>query len=141
MATDTKTGEATGFDLTGTAKAWKEAYLGGLEAGLRWQGENEHAAKTVVKQGLLRSQQWLAFSKDYLDKSLEQVQGHQNENPFIALSRQLIQASYAVAEPAVNTGADACETAFNYYETAVAGPVRKYAVEINKKVMDTVIPN
>jgi hypothetical protein len=34
----------------------------------------------------------------------------------------------------------ACENSFEYYETAVAGPARKYTVEINKKVMDTLIP-
>lgn len=133
--------KAAGFDSTGIAKVWKEAYLDGLEAGLRWQGENEHAAKSIIKQGLMRSQQLLAFSMDCLDKSLEQIQGNQNENPFVALSRQLIQVPYAMVEPVVKTGVDVCATTFTSYETALAAPSRKYVFEINKIVMDTVIPS
>jgi len=133
--------KAAGVDFTGMAKVWKEAYLAGLEAGLRWQGENEHVAKSIIKQGLMRSQQWLAFSKECLDKSLEQIQAHQNKNPFVALPRQLIQASYDVVEPVVNTGVDVCETTFKSYETTVAAPSRRHLLEINKKVMDTVIPS
>ena len=131
----------TGVDSAGIAKVWKEAYLDGLEAGLRWQGENEHAAKSIIKQGLMRSQQLLAFSKDCLDKSLEQIQGHQNENPFVALSRQLIQASHAVTEPVFKTGAEFYETTVKTYETALAGPARRSVLEINKKVLNTIIPN
>jgi len=41
----------------------------------------------------------------------------------------------------LKTATDACETTFDYYETAVAGPSRKFALEINQKVMDTVIPD
>jgi len=133
--------KAAGFDSTGIAKVWKEAYLDSLEAGLRWQGENEHAAKSIIKQGLMRSQQLLAFSKDCLDKSLEMIQGNQSENPFVALSRQLIQASHAVTEPLFKTGAEAYDTTVNTYETALAGPARKSVLEINKKVMHTIIPN
>lgn len=127
-------------DFTSLAKVWKDAYLASLEAGLRWQGENEYMAKSIIKQGLLRSQQWLAFSKEYLEKSMEQVQAHQTDNPFVALSRQLLQASYAAVEPVVNTGVDACETAFKSYETTVSAPSRKHLLELNKRVMDTVIP-
>jgi len=128
-------------NFTGVAKVWKEAYLNGLEAGLRWQSENEHAAKSIIKQGLLRSQEWLDFTKDYLDRSLEQIQAHQNENPFVAISRQFIQGSHAVAEPAFKTGTEVYKTAIDTYETALAGPTRKSVLEINKKVLDTVIPN
>ena len=128
------------LDFTSIAKVWKEAYLASLEAGLRWQGENEYTVKSIIKQGLLRSQQWLAFSKDYIEKSMDQVQAQQTDNPFVALSRQLIQASYAAVEPVVNTGVEACETAFKSYETTVSAPSRKHLFELNKKVMDTVIP-
>ena len=140
MAEQAKAIEA-GVYSAGIAKVWKEAYLDGLEAGLRWQGENEHAAKSIIKQGLMRSQQLLAFSKDCLDKSLEQIQGHQNENPFVALSRQLIQASHAVTEPVFKTGAEFYETTVKTYETALAGPARRSVLEINKKVLNTIIPN
>ena len=37
------------------------------------------------------------------------------------------------------TVADTTESAFNYYENALARPSRKYAIDLNKKVMDTVI--
>ena len=141
MSAEQVTAEVAGIDFTGIAKVWKEAYLAGLEAGLRWQGENEYTAKSIMKQGILRSQQWLAFSKDYLDKSLEQIQGHQNENPFVALSRQLIQASHAVTEPVFKTGAEFYETTVKTYETALAGPARRSVLEINKKVLNTIIPN
>lgn len=140
MTEQAKAKEA-GVEFNGVAKVWKEAYLNGLEAGLRWQGENEHAAKGIIKQGLLRSQEWLDFSKDYLDRSLEQIQGHQKENPFVALSSQLIQGSHAVAEPLIKTGTEAYKTAVDTYETALAGPARKSVLEINKKVLDTIIPN
>jgi len=140
MVEQAKATEA-GVYSAGIAKVWKEAYLDGLEAGLRWQGENEHAAKSIIKQGLMRSQQLLAFSKDCLDKSLEQIQRHQNENPFVALSRQLIQASHAVTEPVFKTGAEFYETTVKTYETALAGPARRYVLEINKKVLNTIIPN
>lgn len=139
MAEQAKAIEA-GVDSAGIAKVWKEAYLDGLEAGLRWQGENEHAAKSIIKQGLMRSQQLLAFSKDCLDKSLEQIQGQQNENPFVALSRQLIQASHAVTEPVFKTGAEFFETTVKTYETALAGPARRSVLEINKKVLNIIIP-
>ncbi len=141
MSAEQVTAEVAGIDFTGIAKVWKEAYLAGLEAGLRWQGENEYTAKSIMKQGILRSQQWLAFSKDYLDKSLEQIQAHQNENPFVALSRQVIQASYAVLEPVVNSAVDVCETTFKSYETTVSAPSRRHLLEINKKVMESVIPS
>ena len=140
MTEQAKTKEA-GVDFTGIAKVWKEAYLSSLEAGLRWQGENEHAAKSVIKQGLLRSQEWLDFSKGYLDRSLEQIQGHQNGNPFVALSRQVIEASHTVAEPLFKTGTEMYKTAVDTYETTLAAPARKSVFEINKKVLDTIIPN
>ena len=59
----------------------------------------------------------------------------------MAFTREIFQRSHNMAEPLLKTAADACETSLNYYETAVAGLGRKYAVEINKKVLDTVIPD
>lgn len=141
MVAEQAKAKAPGVDFTGIAKVWKEAYLDGLEAGFRWQNENERAAKSIIKQSLMRSQQLFAFSKDCLDKSLEQIQGNQNENPFVALSRQLIQASHAVAEPVFKTGVEVYETTVTTYETALAGQARRSVLEFNKKVMDTIIPN
>ena len=141
MAAEETKAKAGAVDFTGMAKVWKEAYLGGLEAGLRWQGENERVAKSIIKQGLLRSQQCLAFAKDCFDQSLDQVQGQQNRDPFVTLFRQLIQAPYAMAEPVVKIGVGVCQMTLTSYETALAAPSRKYVFEFNKMVMDTVIPS
>jgi len=141
MAVEETKAKAGAVDFTGMAKVWKEAYLGGLEAGLRWQGENERVAKSIIKQGLLRSQQCLAFAKDCFDQSLDQVQGQQNGDPFVTLFRQLIQAPYAMAEPVVKIGVGVCQMTLTSYETALAAPSRKYVFEMNKMVMDTVIPS
>jgi len=141
MAAEETKAKAGAVDFTGMAKVWKEAYLGGLEAGLRWQGENERVAKSIIKQGLLRSQQCLAFAKDCFDQSLDQVQGQQNRDPFVTLFRQLIQAPYAMAEPVVKIGVGVCQMTLTSYETALAAPSRKYVFEMNKMVMDTVIPS
>ncbi len=141
MAAEVTKAKAGAVDFTGMAKVWKEAYLGGLEAGLRWQGENERVAKSIIKQGLLRSQQCLAFAKDCFDQSLDQVQGQQNRDPFVTLFRQLIQAPYAMAEPVVKIGVGVCQMTLTSYETALAAPSRKYVFEMNKMVMDTVIPS
>ena len=37
------------------------------------------------------------------------------------------------------TAADTTESAFTYYENAVSRPSRKYTLDLNKKVIDTVI--
>jgi len=141
MAAEVTKAKAGAVDFTGMAKVWKEAYLGGLEACLRWQGENERVAKSIMKQGLLRSQQCLAFAKACFDQSLDQVQGQQNGDPFVTLFRRLIQAPYAMAEPVVKIGVGVCQMTLTSYETALAAPSRKYVFEMNKMVMDTVIPS
>jgi len=143
MATDTKTGAGRAFDATEMAKTWKEGYLKGLEASLEWQEQSEHLVKDAVRQGLAAPRQWLASYRDLLVMHWDQIQGQTNgvPNPFLDFTRQALQTSQDMAEPLLKTAADACETAFEYYETSVAGPSRKFALEINKKVMDTVIPN
>lgn len=139
MAAEENT-KATGVDFTEFAKVWKEAYLIGLQVGLKLQEENERLTKSLVKQGVTTSQQWLTVYKNWADMSWNQIQGQPTTNPFVALSRQMVQAIQATAEPAVRTGAEVCETALNSYETAVAGPSRKFVFEINKNVMDRVVP-
>jgi hypothetical protein len=141
MAADTKTGTNGHFDVTEMAKTWKEGYLKGLEASLQWQERNEHLIKETVRQGLAVPHHWFTASKSLFGKPGDELLGQTTgvSNPFVALTRQVLQTSQDIAEPLLKTAADACETSFNYYETAVAGPARKYAVEINKKMMDTVI--
>jgi acetyl-CoA C-acetyltransferase len=113
MGTETKTNR---FEMMEMAKVWKEGYLQGLETSLQLQEQNEQLVKQAVRQGLSAYQQWLAMV------------------PFFAI----FQTSQDMAEPLLET---ACETSFEYYETAVAGPARKYTFEANKKVLDTLIPN
>lgn len=140
VAEEAKT-KAEWIDFTGMAKVWKEAYLGGLEASLNWQKQNEIVAKSLIHQGLTATQQCLTLYKNVVDTSLEQIPAQANAIPVLALSRHMIQSAQAAAEPAFKTGAEVCETSFSAYETALAGPSRKYMLEVNKRVMDTIVPS
>jgi hypothetical protein len=136
MATDTN----TGIEVKDMAKVWKEGYLKGLETFLQWQQQNEQLVKRAVRQGLSAYHQWLGMYKNWLGKPWDQVQGQSTgvPNQFLALPREILQTSQEWAEPLLKT---ACENSFDYYETAVAGPARKYTVEINKNILDTLIPS
>ena len=136
MATDTK----TGFEVTEMAKVWKEGYLKALETSLQWQQQNEQLVKGAVRQGLSAYQQWFSMYKTWLGKPWDQVQEQTTgvPNQVLAFTREVLQNSQESAEPLLKA---ACENSIEYYETAVAGPARKYTVEINKKVMDTLIPS
>jgi len=135
MATETKTNH---FEVMEMAKVWKEGYLKGLETSLQLQEQNEHLVKQAVKQGLSAYQQWLALYKSWLGKPSGNMPGQTLAAPFVTITRQILETSQGLAEPLLKS---ACETSFDYYETAVAGPARKYAFEINKKVLDTLIPS
>ncbi|HKT34874.1 MAG TPA: hypothetical protein VJR03_08570 [Nitrospira sp.] len=135
MATDTKLNRSEMMDM---ARVWKEGYLKGLETSLQLQEQNEHFMKQAVRQGFSAYQQWMAVYKNWLGKSSDQTQAQNMGVPFFTITRQILQASQDMSEPLLKT---ACETSFEYYETAVAGPARKYTFEINKKVMDTLIPS
>ena len=135
MPSDTKMNR---FEMTDMARVWKEGYLKGLETSLHLQEQNEQLVKQAVKQGLSAYQQWLAMYKNWLGKPSDHIPGQTIGVPFFAITRQILQTSQDMAEPLFKT---ACETSFEYYETAVAGPARKYTIEINKKVLDTFIPN
>jgi hypothetical protein len=143
MTTDTKARETNGVGVTEMAKTLKEGYLKGLEASLQWQERNEHLVKETVRQGLAVPHHWFTLSKSLFGKPWDEMQGQTTgvSNLFVAMTRQVLQTSQDIAEPLLKTATDACETTFDYYETAVAGPSRRFALEINKKVMDTVIPD
>ena len=143
MTTDTKTRDTNGVDVTEIAKVVKEGYLKGLEASFQWQERNEHLIKETVRQGLAVPHQWFTLSKSLFGKPWEELQGPTTgvSNVFVAMTRQVLQTSQDIAEPLLKTATDAYATTFDYYETAVAGPSRKFALEINQKVMDTVIPD
>jgi len=143
MAAETKTGTNGHFDVTELAKTWKEGYLKGLEASLQWQERNEHFIKETVRQGLAVPHHWFTASKSMFGKPGEELLGQTTgvSNLFVGMTRQVLQTSQDIAEPLLKTATDAYATTFDYYETAVAGPSRKFALEINQKVLDTVIPD
>ena len=107
---------------------------------MQWQEQNQKLVKDAVRQGLSAYQQWFALYQNLLGKPWDQIQGQTTgvPNQFLAFTREVLQTSQERAEPLLKT---ACETFFDYYESTVAGPARKYTVEINKKVMDTLIPS
>lgn len=127
-------------DFNGVARVWKDAYLGGLEATLKWHQQNEDAAKSMIKQGFSITQHWLGSYKTLVE-NWDVEPGQEHSNPWLALSRQVLQAVQTATEPVVKTGMELCDTTFHSYETAWAGPCRKYVLELNKKMMDTVIPS
>jgi hypothetical protein len=134
MPVDTKTNR---FEMMDMARVWKEGYLKGLETSLQLQEQNEQLMKQAVRQGLSAYQQWIGMYKTWLGKPSDHLPGQTVGVPFFAITRQILETSQHMAEPLLKT---ACETSLEYYETAVAGPARKYTFEINKKVMDTLIP-
>lgn len=128
-------------DFTGMTKFLRESYLGGLEASLKWQAENEQATKNIIKGGLTGFQDWLLLYKRWADKSLGQIQRQQNANLLLTFSRHLIQASHAMTEPIFEAGVEVYEKTVDSYETLLASPSRRYVLEINKTMMETIIPN
>jgi hypothetical protein len=128
---------ATDLDFKGMSKAWKQGYIGGLEAVCQSQEQTERLLKEAVKQGITASQHTLSVYEQWL----EQVQKHAGPAaPFVDWSRHLVRNFHSNADQLVKTAADAADSAFTYYENAVAGPSRKYTLDVNKKVVDTVIP-
>jgi hypothetical protein len=127
---------AGSFDLKGMSDAWKQGYLRGLEAIFQSQEQTGRLLKETVKQGISGSQQMLQTC----DKCLEEIQGKAGAaSPFVELSRQLMRSVHRTADPLFKNAADMTENAFNYYEDSLARPSRNYAIDLNKKVMDTFI--
>jgi hypothetical protein len=127
------------------AKTWKEGYLKGLDACLQWQEENERLLRDSVRQGLAGSRQLLTLWKDWIDHQSQEQRKTQEQvsstaNPFLGLTRQSTEALVATVEPVLKNSEAALQSSFGYYETALAAPSRKYVREINKQVLDVVIP-
>jgi hypothetical protein len=126
---------ASTFDVRGMSKSWKQSYLLGLEAFAQSQEQTERLVKDAVKQSITGTQQ---FVQSY-EKWLEQVQGQAAASPFVDWSRQLVRSFQTTTVPLIKTTADTAESALNYYENALARPARKYVIDLNKRVIDTVI--
>jgi|RhiMetdeSRZDD1v2_1073273.scaffolds.fasta_scaffold1380227_2 hypothetical protein len=127
---------ASDFDVKGMSKAWKEGYVRGLEALFVSQEQTGLLFKETVKQGISGSRHMLQA----YEKWLEQIQGQAGAaSPFVEWSRQFVRSLQGNADPLFKTAADSVENTFTYYENAVGRPSRKYALDLHKKVMDTVI--
>ena len=124
------------FDLKGMSHVWKQGYLRGLEAIFQSQEQTGRLLKETVQQGITGSQQLL---QSY-GTCLEEFQGKAGAAlPFVELSRQLVNSVHRTVEPLFANAADTTERAFTYYEESVARPSRNYAIDLNKKVIDTFI--
>ena len=142
MAAEEKVGRD---DYKVMAKTWKDGYLKGLDSWLQWQEENERLLKDSVRQGIAGSRQLLSLWKDWLDHQTQEQRKAQEQvsstaNPFLGLTRQSTEALLATVEPVLKNSEAAVQTSFGYYETALAAPSRKYVREVNKQVLDGVIP-
>jgi flagellar biosynthesis/type III secretory pathway protein FliH len=128
---------AGSFDLKGMSKAWTRGYLYGLEALFFTQEQTEGLLKETVTQGIGSSQQILESYEKWLEAIQDQAGA---ASPFIEWSRQLVRTVHDTAEPLVKTAVDTTEHVFNYYENSLARPSRSYAINLNKTVMDTIVP-
>ena len=102
--------------------------------------------KDSVKQGLSGSRQLFTRWKDWVeDQTQRQTDIQQKQvngvNPFLGFTRQSTEAVMATVEPLLKNSEEAVESSFGYYENAVATPSRKYVREINKQVLNAVIPS
>jgi len=151
MAADERA-ERAQQDYKDMAKTWKNGYLSGLEAVLQWQGQNERLFKDTVKQGFSGSRQLLAMWRDWTKRQTEEQQrtqeraqeqmgmGDRTTNPMLGLTRQSTEALVATVEPILKNSEAAMDSSFGYYETAIAAPSRRYVREINRQVLDAIIP-
>jgi hypothetical protein len=72
---------------------------------------------------------------------LEQIQKHAGPAaPIVEWSRQLVRNFHSNSDQLAKTATDAVESGFSYYADTVSRPTRKYTLDINKKVVETVIP-
>lgn len=132
-------------DYRGMARSWKDGYLQGLNTCLQWQEENERLIKNSVKQGLSGTHQFLTWWKGLVeDQAQRQVDAQKQmngTNPILGFTKQSTDAVLAAVEPAIKNSEAVIEGSFGYYERAVATPCRKYVRDINKQVLDAVIPS
>ena len=132
-------------DYKGMAKVWKDGYLQGLNACLQWQEDNERLMRDSIKQGLLGSRQFFTWWKGRVEdqaKKQEEVQKQAKvPNPILGLTKQSADVVLATIEPILNQSETVAESTFGYYERTVAAPSRTYVREINRQVLDVIIPS
>ncbi|HSE59302.1 MAG TPA: hypothetical protein VLA99_11420 [Nitrospiraceae bacterium] len=127
------------------AQTWKDGYLQGLNLWLQWQEGNERLIRDSVKQGLSGSRQFLTWFKDRVEDQRRVQEEAQREanvtNPILGFTKQSTEAVLATVEPLLKNSETAVERSLGYYENVVAAPSRKYVRDINKQVLDLVIPS
>jgi hypothetical protein len=146
MTAEGMSAERARDDYRGMARSWKDGYLQGLNVCLQWQEENERLIKNSVKQGLSGTHQFLTWWKGLIeDQAQRQVDAQQRQtngtNPILGFTKQSTDAVLATVEPILKNSEAVVESSFGYYEHAVATPSRKYVRDINKQVLDAVIPS
>lgn len=145
MAVEGITEERTREEYRGMARVWKEGYLQSLNACLQWQEENERLIKDAVMQGFSGTHQFLTWWKDWVGEHAgrqAEIAGQTNAaNPIVEFTKQSTEAVLATVEPILKNSQAAVDNSFGYYEHAVAVPSRKYVRDINKQVLDVVIPS
>ena len=127
---------ASSFDLKGMSTAWTQGYLHGLQALFLTQEQTEGLLRETVTQGIGSSQQILQNYEKWLEAIQDQAGA---ASPFVEWSRQIVRTVHNTTEPIVKTAVDTTENVFDYYENSLARPSRNYAINLNKRVMETMI--
>lgn len=145
MAAEGMNEERARDEYRGVASCWKDGYLQSLNLCLQWQEDNERLIRDSVKQGLSGSRQFLVWWKDWVEgqaQKQEEAQRHSNvANPILGLTKQSTDVVLAAIEPILKHSEAVAENSLGYYERAVAAPSRTYVREINKQVLNVIIPS
>lgn len=145
MAAEGMNEERGRHDYQGMAKVWKDGYMQGLNLCLQWQEDTERMIGDSVKKGLSESRQFLVWWKDWVDnqaQTQEEVQRQSNvANPMLGLTKQSTDAVLAAIEPILKQSETVAENSLGYYGRAVAAPSRTYVREINRQVLNVLIPS
>jgi hypothetical protein len=145
MAAEGMNEERVRDDYRGMAKAWKDGYLQSLNLCLQWQEDNERLIRDSVRQGLSGSRQFLTWWKDWVEGQAQKQEEAQRQsngaNPILGLTKQSTDVVLAAIEPILKQSETVAETSFGYYERAVATPSRTYVREINRQVLNVIIPS
>lgn len=137
--------ERVKYEYREMAKTWKDGYLEGLNLCLQWQEDNERLIRDSFKQGLSGSRQFLTWWKDWVGDQAQKQEETQRQSsvasPILGLTKQSTDVVLAAIEPIFKHSETIAENSFGYYERSVAAPSRTYVREINKQVLNVIIPS
>ncbi|NGZ59423.1 MAG: hypothetical protein CV081_02825 [Nitrospira sp. LK265] len=145
MAIEGTNGERATEGYREIAKNWKDGYLQGLNLCLQWQEDNERLIRDSFKQSLSGSRQVLIWWKDWVEDQAQKQEEAQRQSsvtsPIPGLAKQSTGVVLAAIEPIFKHSETIAENSFGYYERSVAAPSRTYVREINKQVLNVMIPS